>query len=103
MNTKIKRIVIKPATQKDKKLQAKIEYNDGKSKTIAFGAEGFSDFTLHKDVQRKNLYLKRHSKDPTNIDSAGGLARDVLWSKPTLSQAVQFAANKHNVPIKLSK
>jgi hypothetical protein len=43
-----------------------------------------SDFTKHKDPERKERYLERHKKDPKNIDSAGGLARDILWSKSDL-------------------
>ena len=99
MNGKIKQIVIKPATQKDKKLQALITYDDNRHKTIPFGQKTASDFTKHKDETRKDKYLKRHEKDPKFIDTAGGLARDILWSKPSLDQAIKYASKKHHVYI----
>ena len=80
--------MIKPASQKGKKLQAKVEYDNGNEKTVAFGAKGMSDYTIHKDSERKQRYLDRHKKDPKGIDTAGGLARDILWSKPSLTSAV---------------
>lgn len=34
---------------------------DGKStRLIHFGAKGYSDYTLHKDEGRKELYILRH-------------------------------------------
>ena len=45
--------------KKGKKLDAVI---DGK-KTVSFGATGFSDFTLHKDENRKAKYVARHQKN----------------------------------------
>ena len=66
---------------------------------MAFGAKGMGDYTIHKDDVRKENYLARHKKDPVRLDTAGGLARDILWSKPSLSGAVQYAAKKHGVKI----
>lgn len=57
-------------------------------KIVSFGAKGYSDFTLHKDSDRKDRYLSRHSNDPQSIFTPGGLARDILWSKPNLKNAV---------------
>jgi hypothetical protein len=31
-----------------------------KDKWIHFGAKGMSDFTIHKDLERRKLYRKRH-------------------------------------------
>ena len=42
-------IVIQPSNKKGKKYDAVI---DGK-KTVSFGASGYSDFTKHKDEDRK--------------------------------------------------
>jgi hypothetical protein len=96
----IKQILIRNATQKGKKLQALIQYEDGHKKTVPFGAEGYSDYTRHKDPERKARYLNRHQKDPKSIETAGGLARDILWSKPSLSASIKFASKKHGVTIK---
>jgi len=43
-----------------------------------------SDYTLHKDQERKERYLQRHKNDPKTIDSAGFWARDLLWNKPSI-------------------
>ena len=50
-------IVIKKRRQSEKKFAAVV---DGK-KTIPFGAKGYSDYTLHKDPERKDRYIKRHA------------------------------------------
>lgn len=35
--------------------------NKGECKIIHFGATGYSDFTKHKDPERRKRYLARHS------------------------------------------
>lgn len=62
-----------------------------KKKTIHFGYKGMSDFTKHKDVERKKRYIARHSKNNQNWRnpmSAGALSRFILWNKPTLSASI---------------
>ena len=58
-----------------------------KIKTLHFGAAGMSDFTKHKDVERKQRYIARHEKNENWNDymTAGSLSYHLLWSKPTLS------------------
>jgi len=65
-------------------------YNDEerkKIKTVHFGAAGMSDFTKHKDEERKQRYIARHSANENWNDymTAGSLSYHLLWSKPTLS------------------
>ncbi len=76
---------IKKANNKKHKYVA--EFSDG-TKTF-FGADGYSDYTKHKDPQRKERYIKRHSnedwKDPKK---AGTLSRFILWNKPTLTASI---------------
>ena len=64
--------------------------SDGK-RTTHFGATGYSDYTKHKDEQRKQNYIKRHRKNEnwSDVMSAGFLARHVLWEEPTVRGAVQ--------------
>jgi hypothetical protein len=90
-------VVIKPSKKRGKKFDAIFSSGD----VVSFGAKGYEDFTTHKDPARRDRYLARHVGDPKSIRTAGGLARDILWSKPTLSQAVDFASKKHGVRIKL--
>ena len=51
-------IVISESKKPDKKFDSRI---DGK-KTVPFGQKGASDFTKHKDKERKERYGDRHKK-----------------------------------------
>ena len=93
-------IIISKSKNKDKKYDARI---DGK-KTVSFGAAGMSDFTKHKDPERKQRYLNRHKSrenwnDPT---TAGYLSRWILWNKPTIEESIKDTNNRFkNINIKL--
>ena len=71
------------------KMKDKVECGRGE-KIVSFGAEGMSDFTKHKDEERKELYLARHKKNENweNPFSAGALSRWILWNKPTLKDSI---------------
>ena len=74
--------------------------NDGKHKyyiitksgrKVLFGAAGYSDYTKHKDKDRKQRYIDRH-KDKENwgktgIDTAGFWSYHLLWNKPTIKES----------------
>jgi hypothetical protein len=64
---------------------------DGK-KTVHFGQTNASDFTLHKDPERKERYINRHKKNEdwtrSGINTAGFYAKNLLWNKQTLKQSV---------------
>ena len=85
------KVEIKPSTQKTKKLMA-IFYDDNgkKIKTTHFGSAGMSDYTIHKDKERKERYLDRHRKRENWNDymTAGSLSRWILWNKPTLKASI---------------
>lgn len=76
--------------------------NDGKhkyyiitktNKKVYFGAAGMSDFTKHKDEERKQRYIKRHEKNEkwtkSGIDTAGFWSFWLLWNKPTIKQSYE--------------
>ncbi len=86
----IKLIKIVKSEKPDKKLKAVFNV-DGKEVTTHFGQKGFSDYTLHKDVLRKNLYIKRHraNEDWSKPTSAGALSRYVLWNLPDLDDSIK--------------
>ena len=94
-------ILNQPSKKADKKYDAVI---DGK-KAISFGSSQHSDFTKHKDPERKQRYLDRHKarenwNDPT---TAGALSKFVLWNKPTISASVKDMNKKfknHNIKLK---
>lgn len=87
--SKLRLIKIVKSTKHDKKLMAVFEKN-GREKTVHFGAKNYSDYTHHRDPERKQRYLDRHRKnenwnDPT---SAGALSALILWNKPTLRASI---------------
>jgi len=73
-----------------------------KGKKIHFGAQGYDDFTTHKDEKRKNSYIKRHKKneDWTDLNTAGAWSRWLLWNKPTLNESVNDMETKFNIVIR---
>ena len=91
-------IVITPSDKTNKKFTAVIN-ND---KKIHFGDSRYSDYTLHKDTERKKAYLARHKKDNyTNPNYPGFYATNLLWNKPTLKESIKNTNEKYNINIKL--
>lgn len=95
-----KLVKITQSDRKGKKLMAVFENKKtGRTKTTHFGADGMSDFTIHKDEARKKRYLDRHRKnenwnDPT---SAGALSRWILWNKPSYKASVKDFKSRFNL------
>jgi len=60
--------------------------NRNKLKTTHFGAAGMSDYTIHKDYERKQRYLNRHRNNErwNSPMTAGSLSRWILWGEPSL-------------------
>lgn len=90
---------IRKSPRKDKKLVATFVNNETKkTKSIHFGAYGMSDYTLHKDPERKLRYLKRHrrNEDWGNPMTAGSLSRFILWNKPTLRASIDDYKRRFN-------
>ena len=89
------KMVIEKGTAKNKKLKAIFYASDSsgdkKIKTVQFGSKGMSDFTIHKDKERKQRYLDRHRKRENWNDpmTAGALSRWILWNKPTLEGSIK--------------
>ena len=93
-------IIIKPSNKPDKKYDAII---DGK-KTISFGQAGASDFTKHKNEERKNRYIDRHKKNENwnGPTTAGFYSRWIIWNKPTITESIKDTNRRFkNINIKL--
>ena len=93
------KVIIKRSTNRQKKYMA-VFYKDGKKiKTTHFGASGMSDYTKHKDTNRKKRYMSRHRKRENwnNYMSAGSLSRYILWNKPTLKASIADYKKKFNL------
>lgn len=87
----IRLIKIVRSSRPDKKLMAVFEdCATGRRKTTHFGAKGMSDYTIHKDADRKKRYMTRHRANEKWGDpvTAGALSRWVLWNKPTLKASI---------------
>lgn len=65
--------------------------DDNKIKHTDFGAKNMSDFTIHKDTERKKRYLTRFKKliqkDKDDFTKPITLATFLLWNKPTLRES----------------
>lgn len=76
--------------------------NSGKH--VDFGQKGYSDYTIHKDVERMKRYLSRHARMHENWKSsgkysAGFWSRWLLWSKPSLYSATDFVSRRFGLQI----
>ena len=93
-------IIIKPSNKPDKKYMAIID----DKKTVHFGAAGMSDYTKHKDKERKERYLARHKNNEqwNNPLTAGFYATNILWNKPTLAESIKDTNRRFkNINIKM--
>lgn len=90
--------ILKKSTKNDKKWMIK-----SKNRTIHFGEKGASDFTKHKDEERKKRYLSRRSDKEkrvwNNPEQASFWAKNILWNKPSLSQAIKDTEKRFNIEI----
>jgi hypothetical protein len=73
------------------KFKAELEH-EGRIHHVNFGAKGYSDYTVHKDHERKQRYIKRHvSREnwtASGVLTPGFWSRWVLWNLPTLRQSI---------------
>ena len=94
-------IILKKSTNKNKKYMAIIS-SDTRKKTVHFGAAGMSDYTIHKDDDRKQRYINRHSVNENfnDIYSAGFYSRWILWNKKSIRASIADTNKKFNLHIK---
>jgi len=98
-NIKMKLKNVKPSDRKNKKLVATFATNSG-DKSVHFGAKNYSDYTIHKDPERRKRYLDRHRKreDWSDPDTAGSLAKHLLWGETTsLKKNIELFKKKFNL------
>ena len=84
-------VKIKTSNRRGKKMMDTFfDKNGDKIKTTHFGASEYSDFTKHKDANRKKRYITRHQKREywNKPMTAGALSRWVLWNKPALKTSI---------------
>ena len=85
-------VIIKKSTNNNKKYDAYFP-----DKKISFGAAGYLDFTISKNTEQKKRYIERHKKNENwnNPETAGYLARFILWNKPTIKESIN-TLNENN-------
>ena len=97
------KVVIKKSTNPNKKYMATfydtVNGKKMKVKTTHFGAAGMSDYTKHKNPERKKRYLTRHRRRESwnNYMSAGALSRYILWGETTLRASIKKYKEKFNL------
>tara|TARA_R110000787_G_scaffold60435_1_gene137094 strand:- start:1529 stop:1816 length:288 start_codon:yes stop_codon:yes gene_type:complete len=90
------KVIIKKSTNSKKKYMAVFSEKGKVKKTTHFGAAGMSDYTKHKDPERKTRYMKRHKKRENWDDymSAGSLSRYILWGETSLKDSINVYKKK---------
>ena len=95
-------ILLKKSPIKAKKYRVILE----NGKTVDFGATGYQNFTQHKDPKRMRLYLIRHKSREnwkrSGIDTAGFWSRWLLWSKPSMNQAIKYVSSKFKLVVNIN-
>jgi len=88
--------ILSPSTRSGKKWS--IQTPTGK--TVHFGSAGMSDYTIHKDPERKERYIKRHAGNSSGktsrredwtkvgLDTPGFWSRWLLWGEPSLQGSI---------------
>lgn len=69
-------------------------------KTVHFGAKGMSDYTIHKDVERKKRYISRHTREnwtKSGLTTAGFWSRWLLWNKPSIASSKSDISRRFGV------
>ena len=86
----VKLMKIVKSKKATKKYDAIFKLDNGKEKIVSFGAAGYSDYTINKDDERKERYLRRHRsrENWSNPLTSGSLSRYILWNKKTLKASI---------------
>lgn len=92
-------VYLKKANDGKHKYKAVIYYYGNKLKTVSFGAYGMSDYTQHKDDERKKRYIARHkSRENWNdIKTPGFWSLHLLWNKKTIEESKKNISSRFDV------
>jgi hypothetical protein len=85
------KVIIEKSDRQNKRYKAVLFDDEKKTKTTHFDLDTGSTYIDHKDEGKKKAYIARHSKNNENwndYQSAGGLARWILWNKTTLKDSI---------------
>lgn len=96
----VKLIKVEKSKNPKFKYTAFFEKDNKKTKKTNFGASGYSDYTIHKDKERRTRYRNRHLKDLKTNDPtrAGYLSYYLLWGDSTsLKENISNYKKKFNL------
>ena len=96
----MREVILQKSSNPKKKYDTYIE-----GKKVSFGATGYSDFTQHKNEDRKKNYIQRHKPNQNwnDLTTAGAWSRWLTWEKKTIPEAIKNMENKFNIDIKYKK
>lgn len=91
-----------------KKYQIYEVYDDGsRSKIVKFGAQGYEDYTIHKDIERKTKYISRHhsreSWGKSGVLTPGFWSRWLLWNEPTLTRSIKDLKDRMGICVRVDR
>ena len=80
------KVVISKSTRPQKRLMAKFE-----GRTVHFGQRGAKTFVDHKDEEVKRAWEARHRvrEDWRDLQTAGSLSKNILWTKTSVPASVK--------------
>ena len=91
-------IILQKSSNASKKFMVNVN-----GKTIHFGANGYSDFTKHKQKSRMFRYNIRHRSREnwakSGIHSAGFWAKWILWNKPGFRDSIKDTEKRFKIKI----
>jgi hypothetical protein len=90
---------LKPSKDGKHKYEVELLNTDtGRSKTVKFGAKGYTDFTISKDKGKKDLYIARHKEredwSKSGVATAGFWSKHILWNKETIDASLKDVKQK---------
>ena len=86
---------VKPSTRMNKKYMVRVD-----GRLIHFGQRGASDYTIHHDKHRRELYHIRHAKDHIfDYYTAGFWSKWLLWTFTDMQRAFDYIMEHFDPPI----
>ena len=98
--------VVSKSPNPEKKYKIELEWEDRK-KTIHIGQANADDMTIHKDPNRKRLYITRHKKrenwTKSGVFTPGFWSRWLTWNKDTLKKSAKDIEERFKISVMFKK
>lgn len=92
----MKRYTLKKSTRADKRFAI-----DMGGMEHHFGSKVGKTFIDHKDDKKKQAWMARHRNDKNFNDMHSSIyhSKNLLWNKPSLTEAIKYYEKKHQVTL----